>query len=161
MEINPISFLWNIINVIILYFGLKYFLYNPVRNFMQKRADGIKIKMDSADECLKQAEDTQHKYEELVSEGNRIAERAVTDRLNAAQSQADEIIAQSHEKAKDVLDQARSDSQRMREGMKSELDAETSRLAVAIAAKILEREVTLYDQDKLIDDFIAEVGEMR
>ena len=45
-----------------------------------------------------------------------------------------------------------------REGMMGELKAQTAELAVDIAGKILEREVTQEDHQRIIDSFFDKVG---
>jgi len=45
-----------------------------------------------------------------------------------------------------------------REGMIKELRAQTAELAVDIAGKILEREVTQEDHQRIIDSFFDKVG---
>ena len=45
-----------------------------------------------------------------------------------------------------------------REGMLNDLKAQTAELAVDIAGKILEREVTQEDHQRIIDSFFDKVG---
>lgn len=67
--------------------------------------------------------------------------------LREAQADAEQRVART-----------RAECEHMRESAREQMRGEVASLGVALAGKILQREVTEEDHRKLVDDFIEKVG---
>lgn len=58
-----INLVFTIINLLVLYFLMKKFLFKPVNNIIAQREEAIKKQFDDADEAQKKADDLKKQYE--------------------------------------------------------------------------------------------------
>ena len=81
--------------------------------------------------------------------------------LNAqrtANSRSEEIIGQAQQQAAQLKLKATADIEMEKKKAINDAKNEISGLAMAIAGKVVARELTTADQEKLIDSFIEELG---
>ena len=109
-------------NLAILTGGLYFLLYKPVKQFMAKREEYYKDLDRQADDKIAQAEQLkaqyQHKLEaadEEIRQARLAAQQAVQqstqEQLDQAQAQARQIVDRAHAEADRVREQSRYDSQ--------------------------------------------------
>ncbi|MBR5968127.1 MAG: ATP synthase F0 subunit B, partial [Lachnospiraceae bacterium] len=75
-----------------------------------------------------------------------------------AASQSDEIIRAANEQAVAIKSKAEADIAQERRKAVNELKGEIGSMAMEIAGKVIEREISEKDHEKLIDEFIENVG---
>ena len=75
-----------------------------------------------------------------------------------ATSQSDEIIRAANEQAVAIKSKAEADIAQERRKAVNELKGEIGSMAMEIAGKVIEREISEKDHAKLIDEFIENVG---
>ena len=138
------SILWHVLNAAILFVALYFLLYKPVRKFMQKRADGVSAQLEQSHGALSSAQ--------------REAAETVSQSARQAQKRADEILSTANAKAEEIVCRANEEAEQIRQNAHEAMVDEFAKLAVLIASKLLEREVSLEDHQKLIDEFLEKVG---
>ena len=62
-----INLVFTIINLLVLYFLMKKFLFKPVNNIIAQREEAIKKQFDEADEAQKKADDLKKQYEDSLA----------------------------------------------------------------------------------------------
>ena len=77
----------------------------------------------------------------------------------SAASRSEEIISQAQQQAAQIKSKASSDIEMEKKKAINDAKNEISGLALAIAGKVVERELTEADQGNLIDRFIEELGD--
>lgn len=142
----------------ILYLILRKFLYNPVSNFIEERNAKIKSDIDNAketrDEALSLKEDYEKKIAMAKSEGQEIIENS---RKRGSEIR-EGIIDEAKLEAQAIIDRARKDIAREKEKAYEDVKSSAGELAVLIASKLIEEEISSENQEMLIDRFIEEVG---
>ena len=108
-----INFVFTIINLLILYFLLKKFLFGRVRDVMDQRAKEISDSYEDAKQKAEAADEKKAEYEALLAEGETAKQTA----LHEAQKQAE----QEREK---ILTKARSDADQLIAGARAQAEAE-------------------------------------
>lgn len=150
-----------LVSVFILYLILKKFLYTPVTNFLESRKGKIQGDLSEAkalkDEAAKLKSDYESKISELKLEGQEIIENS-RQRGNEIK---DTILNEARQEAQVIVDRARKDIVREREKAYEDIKKSTGEMAVLIASKIMEENITLENQENLIDKFIGEVGSLK
>lgn len=150
-----------LVSVFILYLILKKFLYTPVTNFLESRKDKIQGDLSEAkalkDETAKLKSDYESKISDLKLEGQEIIENS-RQRGNEIK---DTILNEARQEAQVIVDRARKDIVREREKAYEDIKKSTGEMAVLIASKIMEENITLENQENLIDKFIGEVGSLK
>ena len=150
------SMLFYVVNFLILLAALIGLLYKPVKNMLKKKRESLD-EVYAENEKLK-AESEAHnaeynkKMEELKLENARIAATAA----EAAQAKADAIIEEAQEQAKSIVDAAKKESATQMEQLKGEYRESVNSLAVKVAQKLLEREITESDNNALIEQVLSD-----
>ena len=88
---------------------------------------------------------------------DKAGEILATAQKNAA-TQSDEIIRAANEQAIAMKSKAEADIAQERRKAVNELKGEIGSMAMEIAGKVIEREISEKDHAKLIDEFIENVG---
>lgn len=132
----------HLLNFGILFGGLYFILYNPVKKFMDKRVDYYRQMDDEANKKLEEAEALKAEREESLSTlKTEISEkRAEADKeLNSyreAKTQA------AKEEAQKILDNAAAAAQREHDRIIEQSSSELTDLAVKAAKKVMEEPVS-------------------
>ncbi|MDE7108310.1 MAG: ATP synthase F0 subunit B [Clostridiales bacterium] len=150
------SMLFYVVNFLILLGAMIGLLYKPVKNMLKKKRESLDD-VYAENEKLKAESETreaeyQKKTEELKLENARIAANAA----EAAQQKADAIIADAQEQAKSIVDAAKKESATQMEQLKGEYRNSVNNVAVQVAQKLLEREITESDNDALIEQVLSD-----
>ncbi len=158
MEFHLIDFIEHALNLLILFLLLRTFLYKPVSKFMADREAKFASEREQIDASRNEANVLKAQYETSMKNARLDAEHLAEERRKAAEREADDLRKKAKQDAQGILSDAMTQAVAEREGMLSDLKAQTAELAVDIAGKILEREVTQEDHQRIIDSFFDKVG---
>ena len=158
MEFHLIDFIEHALNLLILFLLLRHFLYKPVSKFMQEREANFTRERERLDASRNEANVLKAQYETSMKNARLDAEHIAEERRKAAEREAEELRKKARQDAQGILSDAMHQAVAEREGMMNELKTQTAELAVDIAGKILEREVTQEDHQRIIDSFFDKVG---
>ena len=157
VQTDPGLFIWTIVTFLVLLALLAKFAWRPLLEALDTRQNAIRKSLDDAQQARQELE-----------------------RLNAESAQ---IIARSRQEADAIITQSRADGDRLREEIRQkaraeadvivknaerQIQLETSRalqqirheaveLSVMIASKIIQRNLTKEDNERLIDDALKQV----
>lgn len=152
------SFILQIVAFIILLLLLMKFAYKPLVGMMIKRQEKIEEQINFAENNKKEAEkllDEQIKtLQESKNEAQQIIERSRTTSIK----QSEEILEAAKAEAKRIKDKAVEEIQLERNKAVGELKEQVGALSVLIASKMIEKELDVKEQTKLIDDIMKQVG---
>ena len=158
MEFNLIDFVEHALNLHVLFLLLRTFLYKPVSKFMAEREAKFAREREQIDASRDAADALKSQYETSMKNARLDAEHVAEERRKAAEREAEDLRKKAKQDAQGILTDAMRQAAAEREGMVSELKEQTAELAVDIAGKILEREVTQQDHQRIIDSFFDKVG---
>jgi len=157
VQTDPGLFIWTIVTFLVLLALLAKFAWRPLLEALDTRQNAIRKSLDDAEQARQELE-----------------------RLNAESAQ---IIARSRQEADAIITQSRADGDRLREEIRQkargeadlivknaerQIQLETSRaieqirheavdLSVMIASKIIQRNLTKEDNERLIDEALRQV----
>lgn len=147
-----------ILNVLILFVALRLLLYKPVLKFMKKRENLFANKADELDEREKGLIRQKEQYDSMMAEADSKSAAIITKSNEMAREHAKEIMDNAKEYSRDLVMKAKREIESEKIQTRSELKAEITDMAVNIAEKVLEREVSADDNRKIIDEFFERVG---
>lgn len=157
--INFWTFLAMICNLFIQAYLVKRFLLKPVNEILEKRRLMADQEIRSAEKAKSEAQAIKSEYEQNMLEAkNKASEILVTAQKTAA-IQSEEILREASSQAAAIKAKAESDIAQEKRKAVNELKNEIGGMAMQIAGKVIEREICEEDHAKLIDEFIANVGE--
>ena len=156
--VNLWTALFTLLNTLAVIFVGTKFLFKPIMKMIaerQKEIDDMYTEAETAKEEAKELESAyQLKLEGAVEESQRLVKEAVA----RGQSREEEILRQANREAAAILDKAAADIAQEKKKAINDAKDEISGIAIAIANKVVCREISEKDQQDLVDSFINELG---
>ena len=153
-----LTFVLQAINFIILAVVLYKFLFKPLTQFMEKRAEGIRHSLEEAKRARDEVVQARAEYEESLRTARQEAgalrqrmEREITE-------ERERLVQQSREEAQRLLCQARSEIEQEVRRAKAELRSEAVNVSLTAAERLVRRSLTDEDHRRLAEQFIEELG---
>jgi F-type H+-transporting ATPase subunit b len=159
LNINFFTALFTLVNTIALFLVLKHFLFQPVMNMIEDRQKEIDDMYSEADNAKTSAKAMEAEYKQKLSNAVETGDRIVKEAVARAQSREEEIIRNANAEASAIMDKASADIAQEKKKAINDAKNEISGLALAIAGKVVARELTAADQSSLVDSFINELGD--
>ena len=156
-----INLVFTIINLLVLYFLMKKFLFKPVNNIIAKREEAIKKQFDEADEAQKKADELKKEYEASLANAKEDSAKLVQEAKEKARVEYDRIVKSADEEVAKKLQKAEETIQEEKNKSLRIMQSEIQNLVVAAATKVVGEQVSPENSQKLYDDFIAEMGETK
>ena len=144
---------------ILLVFLVSKFAWGPVMNMMQKREDYVANEIEAAEKSRVEAEKASKEAVEQLTQTKQEAQKIIEDAKSAGIKQEQDIIASAKQEAERIKLSAQEEIQNEKDKALQALQDKVASLSVLIASKVIEKEISAQDQDKLIEDYIKEVGE--
>jgi F-type H+-transporting ATPase subunit b len=154
---DPGLFIWTIITFIVLLAALAKFAWRPLLQALETRQESIRKSLDDARQAKQELERLQQESAQIIRQG-RI--------------EADAIIARSREDAErlreEMKQKARAEADAVVKNAERQISLETARalqqirteavdLSVMIASKIIQRNLSKEDNERLIDEALRQV----
>jgi F-type H+-transporting ATPase subunit b len=151
------SFLSRIANFLILAGGLFYLLRSPLAKYLDSRAHQIKADLVTAGETRKAAAEElaqiESRMQQLPGEIEALKARGVQE-VQAEQERIRQAAAVERER---LLEQARREIDGQLAGARRVLKQDAADLAVNVARRRIEHEITDADRARLVDRYVAQV----
>ena len=151
--------LFTLLNFLAVLFVGKRFLWGPVTKIIRERQQEIDDMYTKAGEAKEQAKLLRQEYEDKLSVATETSERLVKEAVARGQAREEEILRQANAEADAIRRKASADIAMEKKKAVNDAKDEISVIAVAIAGKVVGRELDAEDQSKLVDSFIEELGE--
>ena len=159
LGVNPWTALFILLNTLTIYFVAKKFLFGPVMKIITERQQEIDGMYAAANDAQAQAKALQAEYQQKLSSAQDTSERLVKEAMARGQAREEEIIRKANADAAAIMDKASADIAMEKKKALNDAKDEISGLAMAIAGKVVGRELNDADQSKLIDSFIDDLGD--
>ena len=159
LGVNPWTALFTLLNTLTIYFVGKHFLFGPVMKIINQRQKEIDDLYADAGSAKDEAEALRTEYQAKLSDARTASERIVKEAVARGQAREEAIIRKANADAAAIMDKASADIAQEKKKALNDAKDEISGLAMAIAGKVVGRELTAADQSALVDSFINELGD--
>lgn len=159
LTIDPVTMIATLINTLILFLVLKHFLFKPVNKILDERKKNVEETYRQADEKLTEAARLESEYTEKLANAKAESAEIVKNATKRAQTRSDEIIAEAKKEASSLMVKANADIEKEKKRAVNQIKDEISDIALAVAEKVVEKEIDPKDHERLIESFISELGE--
>lgn len=159
LNINFFTALFTLVNTVALFLVLKMVLFQPVMKIItdrQKEIDEMYAEAGNAKENAKALED---EYKQKLAVATETGERIVKEAVARGQTREEEIIRQANREAAAILDHAAQSIAQEKKQAISDAKDEISGIAIILAQEVVGRTIAADDHQKLVDDFISQLGE--
>lgn len=150
--------LFVLVSFIVLVLLVKHFAWGPITKMMDKRVDKITGDLDYADKERKQADELKQKRVAALQNSKAEAVQIVADAKKSGEDQRTSIVDQAHSEAQDIHQRAQEDAQQAKADAMKSVQHDVAQLSVDIATQIIGRELSVSDQQDLIDSYIKELN---
>ena len=137
------TIVFSVINILVLFFFLKKFLFGRVGAMLEKRAQMVQADMDQAKQKAAEAEKLRSDYEETLNGAKQEAKQIIATAEQNAHAQGSEITAKAQQQADTLLKEAQKEIERERRQTLDGVQGEIADLALAAASKLMEQKVGL------------------
>ena len=159
LGVNPWTALFILLNTLTIFFVARKFLFNPVMKIIADRQQEIDDLYAGANSAKTEAEALRTEYQEKLADARTASERIVKEAVARGQAREEDILRKANADAAAIMDKASADIAMEKKKAINDAKNEISGLAMAIAGKVVGRELNAADQETLIDRFIEELGE--
>lgn len=159
ISVNFWQIVISLVNLLIIFLILKKFLFKPVQKVMGERRSQVDRMYSDADESRSAANEMKQEYEQRLASARQEADGMIRTATQTAQQKSDQILAEAKAQAAHAKQKAEAEIELQKQQMLRDAQGELSDLAVSIASKVVEKEVSRQEYDSFVDDFIRNVGE--
>ena len=159
LNINFFTALFTLVNTVVLFLVLKKFLFKPVMKMITDRQKEIDDMYTDADTAKESALAMEAEYKQKLSQAAVTGERMVKEAVERGQRREEEILRQANMEASAIMEKASADIALEKKKALNDAKDEISDIAMAIAEKVVGREISSADHSDLVDSFIDRLGD--
>lgn len=149
------NILFNIINLLILYFLMKRFLFKPVKNILAKRQEEAESRFREADEKEAKAQESAAKYEALLADAEDEKTKLLADARQNASGEYGRLMEEARQKADGIVEKAKADAEKEKAIILQQADDQIKEMVLTAAAKMVGKTESEASDSALYDRFIA------
>ena len=158
---NGGDILFQLVMFIILLALLKKFAWGPLMGIMKQREEHIAGEINAAENSRTEANQLLEEQRELLKQSRQEAQNLIENAKKQGDIQRDEIIGLARTESERIKEAAKAEIEREKEQAVAAIREQLATMSVMIASKVIEKELSVKDQEKLINDYIKEAGEGR
>ena len=159
VTVNPVTLIAQICNLFIQLLVVKIFFLDKIKAILDQRREAADKQITEAETAKSEALAIKKTYEQNMLEAKAKADDLLLTAQRTANSRSEEILAQAQQQAAQIKSKAAADIELEKKKAINEAKNEISDLAMAIAGKVVARELNAGDQADMIDRFIDELGD--
>ena len=159
VTVNPVTLIAQICNLFIQLLVVKIFFLDKIKAILDQRREAADKQITEAETAKSEALAIKQTYEQNMLEAKAKADDLLLTAQRTANSRSEEILAQAQQQAAQIKSKAAADIELEKKKAINEAKNEISDLAMAIAGKVVARELNAGDQADMIDRFIDELGD--
>lgn len=156
---EPFKLMWAAINFFILLAILYKFAYGPIFKMLDDRKNTIESSLRHAEEVRVEIEKMKQETQNSLMDARREAQDIVARAQKIADETKVEMVAKAREEAANERDRAVLEIQSAKEKAVNELRDTAATLAIMAAEKVLGKAITVEDHQRMVKDFVNEVGD--
>lgn len=159
VAVNPVTLIAQICNLFITLFVFKKLFWNKVLDILDQRRSAADKEITDAQNAKSEAMAIKATYEENMRQSKAKADALLVSAQQTAAIRSEEIIQDAQRAAVQIKQKAEADIAQEKKKALNDAKNEISEMALAIAGKVVGRELNAADQSALVDSFIAELGD--
>ena len=159
VTVNPVTLIAQICNLFLQLLVFKIFFLDKIKAILDQRREAADKQISEAENAKAEAMTIKKTYEQNMLQAKAKADDLLQTAQRTANSRGEEIIAQAQQQAAQIKSKAADDIALEKKKAINEAKDEISDLAMAIAGKVVGRELNAGDQAEMIDRFIDELGD--
>jgi len=158
---NSGDVLFQLVMFLILMALIKKFAWGPLMGIMKQREEFVASEIESAEKSRAEAASILEEQRVLLKEARSEAKELIDNAKQQGNVQREEIISIARAEAERLKQNAKLEIEQQKEQAVTAIREQVASLSVLIASKVIEKELSQQDQEKLISEYIEQIGEKR
>ncbi len=159
LNISLIDMICIVLNLFVLYFLMKKFLFKPVNNMIERRQKEIEHNISASEDQRIKAEAMLEEYDGKLKNASHEASSVVAQAKTRAEHEYQTIIKRAQADAKRLSEETEAQLEAERQSMLTGVRKEVASLALLAASRVASHDRSYEDDSALLEDFLNEVGE--
>ncbi|HEY3415154.1 MAG TPA: F0F1 ATP synthase subunit B [Armatimonadota bacterium] len=159
LGLDPRTVIAQALAFIVLLWVLKKVLWGPVLSIIAERQTEVADIYSVAEQAKAAAETARKEYEAHLAAADEESRKRIADALVQANAMKDEILANARQQADRMIASGNESVRQEMEKAQAQIREASTRMAVELAGRIIEQNITVDSQRTLIDRFIEGVGQ--
>lgn len=159
VAVEPLTLIATICNLFVQLFIIKKFFLDKILAVLDQRRAAADQQINDAKAAKEEALSIKSTYEQNMLQATNQANELLVSAQKTAVERSEKIIQDAQQQAAQIKIKASADIAMEKKKAINDAKNEISGLAMAIASKVVERELGEEDQSGLIDRFISELGD--
>jgi F-type H+-transporting ATPase subunit b len=152
VQLDPGLFIWTILTFLVLLGLLGRFAWGPLLQALETRQEGIRKSLEDAEAARRELERLNRESGAILKSARIEAESIVTKSRGDAEALREEFKKRARAEADAMIGDAKRQIASEKAQAIGDLRNQVAELAITIATKVLERNVSREDNDKLVED---------
>lgn len=147
------------LSMLVMFTLLSYFLFNPVRQLLEKRKQRVADDQATAKREKEDAIAYKEEYDQKLKQVDKEAEAILSDARKRAKQNEAKIIAEAKEEAARIIARANAEIELEKKRALDDMKQEMITIASMMAEKVVAASIDTNVQESLIDETLKEMGE--
>ena len=159
VTVNPVTLIAQICNLFLQMFLVKVFFLDKIKAIIDARREAADKEITDARTAKVEAMVIKATYEQNMLECKAEAEKILQSAQQTAAKRGEQIISDAQKTAVAMKQRAEAEIAQEKKRVLNETKDEISEIAMAIAGKVVGRELTASDHAQMVDSFIDKLGD--
>jgi F-type H+-transporting ATPase subunit b len=148
-----------VINFGIVLWLLQRFAFKPVLGMLEQRRQVIADSLAAADKAAAEAAEQRSEYEKDLANARQASQTEAKKAAESTEKMRQDVLAAAQKEADEIKAKARDEAEQERQQVAADLQKQAAELAMQITQKVVVQAVDEQTQRKLVDQFLAELGD--
>jgi F-type H+-transporting ATPase subunit b len=157
IEVRPGLMIWTIVCFLVVLFVLKRYAFGPVQQMIDTRRERIQSALDEADASRAEARALLEEHKKLIGQAKSESEEILSEARRIAEAQRERVKVETEEDRQRRLEETRRQIEQATQQALGQIRDEVGKLSLLAAEKITRKSLTGADQQRLIDEALAEI----
>jgi F-type H+-transporting ATPase subunit b len=157
IQVTPGLMIWTIVCFLITFYGLKKLAFGRIQATINERRERIQKALDEADNARVEARQLVEEHRKLIGQAKSESEEILSEARRVADAQRERVRAETDEDRQRRLEETRRQIDQATHQALGQIRDEIGKLSLAAAEKITKKSLTAADQQRLIDEALAEI----
>jgi F-type H+-transporting ATPase subunit b len=157
IEVRPGLMIWTIICFLVVLFVLKRYAFGPIQQMIDTRRERIQQAIAEADNARDEARKLLEEHRKLIGQAKSESEEILSEARRLADVQRDRVKQETEEDRQRRLEETRRQIEQATAQALGQIRDEVGKLSLLAAEKITRKSLTGADQQRLIDEALAEI----
>jgi F-type H+-transporting ATPase subunit b len=157
ISVTPGLMIWTIICFLITLFVLQRYAFGPIQKMIDERRERIRRSIEEADRAREEARKLLEEHRALIGQAKSDAEEILSEARRIADSQRERVREEVEADRQRRLEETHRQIEQATASALGEIRREVASLSLLAAEKITRKSLTGADQQRLIDEALAEI----